>query len=77
MPTKSLDDLRLELQLYDMLPPEVRRMIANADTIPGDIVEATFDALALKGFPKDRVLEIMSDRLTFAKYREGRPKRRR
>ena len=68
MPAKSLDDLRLELKMYDALPPEVRQMIQNADVIPGDIVEATFNAMIAKGFPEDVVLEIMRQRLTFTKF---------
>jgi hypothetical protein len=68
MPAKSLDDLRLELKMYDALPSSVRQMIQNADVIPGDIVEATFNAMIAKGFPEDAVLEIMRARLTFTKF---------
>ena len=68
MPAKSLDDLRVELKMYDALPSSVRQMIQNADVIPGDIVEATFNAMIAKGFPEDKVLEIMRARLTFTKF---------
>jgi len=71
MSAKSLEQIRLEYNVFDLLPTRVRHMISNADTLPGDVVEATAHAMLDLGYSEEQVLEVLQQRLTYYSSKRG------
>lgn len=65
MTSRPLDELRNDLEMFDLLPSSIKQLISEADTITKDIVPATFHALYVKQMPEEEVIRVLRAHLTY------------